>query len=153
MREREIAKFIPWGPASIQVAISKKSPYISHSHRVSGLMLANHTSVATLFKRIVLQYDKMRKRNAYLEGYKKEAMFADGLGEFDEARAVVMDLIADYEEAEMETYIDPTIGVGKDGQKTDIPWWWNEVSTEKLMRIFFFFPDSSTLFFPLYLST
>ncbi|MCJ1349263.1 gamma-tubulin [Peltigera leucophlebia] len=119
MREREIAKFIPWGPASIQVAISKKSPYISHSHRVSGLMLANHTSVATLFKRIVLQYDKMRKRNAYLEGYKKEAMFADGLGEFDEARAVVMDLIADYEEAEMETYIDPTIGVGKDGQKTD----------------------------------
>lgn len=121
MREREIAKFIPWGPASIQVAISKKSPYISHSHRVSGLMLANHTSVATLFKRIVLQYDKMRKRNAYLEGYKKEAMFADGLGEFDEARAVVMDLIADYEEAEMETYIDPTIVVGKDGQKTDIP--------------------------------
>lgn len=61
----------------------------------------------------------MRKRNAYLEGYKKEAMFADGLGEFDEARAVVMDLIADYEEAEMETYIDPTFGVGKDGQKTD----------------------------------
>lgn len=61
----------------------------------------------------------MRKRNAYLEGYKKEAMFADGLGEFDEARAVVMDLIADYEEAEMETYIDPTVGVGKDGQKTD----------------------------------
>lgn len=48
-------------------------------------------------------------------------MFADGLGEFDEARAVVMDLIADYEEAEMETYIDPTIVVGKDGQKTDIP--------------------------------
>lgn len=120
MREREIAKFIPWGPASIQVAISKKSPYISHSHRVSGLMLANHTSVATLFKRIVLQYDKMRKRNAYLEGYKKEAMFADGLGEFDEARAVVMDLIADYEEAEMETYIDATVGVSKDGQKTDM---------------------------------
>lgn len=128
MREREIAKFIPWGPASIQVAISKKSPYISHSHRVSGLMLANHTSVATLFKRIVLQYDKMRKRNAYLEGYKKEAMFADGLGEFDEARAVVMDLIADYEEAEMETYIDPTFGVGKDGQKTDTSWWRDEAS-------------------------
>ena len=70
-------------------------------------MLANHTSVATLFKRIVVQYDKMRKRNAYLEGYKKEAPFADGLGEFDEARAVVMDLIGEYEEAETETYLDP----------------------------------------------
>lgn len=121
MRERDIAKFIPWGPASIQVAISKKSPYISHTHRVSGLMLANHTSIATLFKRIVLQYDKMRKRNAYLEGYKKEAMFADGLGEFDEARAVVMDLIADYEEAELETYIDPVQATKEGGrEKTDM---------------------------------
>ena len=70
-------------------------------------MLANHTSIATLFKRIVVQYDKMRKRNAYLDGYKKEAPFADGLGEFDEARAVVMDLIAEYEEAETEAYLDP----------------------------------------------
>lgn len=73
-------------------------------------MLANHTSVATLFKRIVVQYDKMRKRNAYLEGYKKEAPFADGLGEFDEARAVVMDLIGEYEEAETENYLDPDKG-------------------------------------------
>ena len=73
-------------------------------------MLANHTSVATLFKRIVVQYDKMRKRNAYLEGYKKEAPFADGLGEFDEARAVVTDLIAEYEEAETDKYLDPDKG-------------------------------------------
>jgi len=76
-------------------------------------MLANHTSVATLFKRIVVQYDKMRKRNAYLEGYKKEATFADGLGEFDEARAVVMDLIGEYEEAETESYLDPDKGKEK----------------------------------------
>lgn len=76
-------------------------------------MLANHTSVATLFKRIVVQYDKMRKRNAYLEGYKKEATFADGLGEFDEAKAVVQDLIAEYEEAETEAYLDPEKGKGQ----------------------------------------
>lgn len=52
----------------------------------------------------------MRKRNAYLEGYKKEAAFADGLGEFDEARAVVMDLVGEYEEAETEGYLDPEKG-------------------------------------------
>ncbi|KAL8901741.1 MAG: hypothetical protein Q9207_005052 [Kuettlingeria erythrocarpa] len=110
IRERRLATFIPWGPASIQVALTKKSPYLPNTHRVSGLMLANHTSVATLFKRIVVQYDKMRKRNAYLEGYKKEAPFADGLGEFDEARAVVQDLISEYEEAETEAYLDPEKG-------------------------------------------
>jgi len=48
IRERKLATFIPWGPASIQVALTKKSPYIPMNHRVSGLMLANHTSIATV---------------------------------------------------------------------------------------------------------
>ena len=97
------------------MALTKKSPYLPNTNRVSGLMLANHTSVATLFRRIVAQYDKMRKRNAYLEGYKKQAPFADGLGEFDDARAVVMDLIGEYEEAETESYLDPDKSSGKEG--------------------------------------
>ncbi|MCJ1476967.1 gamma-tubulin [Lambiella insularis] len=113
IRERSLATFIPWGPASIQVALTKKSPYLANTHRVSGLMLANHTSVASLFRRIVVQYDKMRKRNVFLEGYKKEAIFADGLGEFDEAHAVVMDLIGEYEEAETESYLNPDKGSEK----------------------------------------
>ena len=108
-----MATFIPWGPASIQVALTKKSPYLANTHRVSGLMLANHTSVATLFKRIVVQYDKMRKRNVFLEGYRKEAPFAEGLGEFDEARAVVAELIGEYAEAETESYLDPDKGKDK----------------------------------------
>ncbi|KAL6235951.1 hypothetical protein BDW75DRAFT_250512 [Aspergillus navahoensis] len=110
IRERRLASFIPWGPASIQVALTKKSPYIHNTHRVSGLMLANHTSVATLFKRIVQQYDRLRKRNAFLEQYKKEAPFQDGFDEFDEARAVVMDLVGEYEAAERENYLDPDVG-------------------------------------------
>ena len=48
IRERKLAQFIPWGPASIQVALSRKSPYIQSAHRVSGLMLANHTSISTV---------------------------------------------------------------------------------------------------------
>ena len=45
-----------------------------------------------------------------MDGYKKEAPFADGLGEFDEARSVVQDLIQEYEEAETEAYLDPEKG-------------------------------------------
>ena len=45
IRERHLANFIPWGPASIQVALSRKSPFVETSHKVSGMMLANHTSV------------------------------------------------------------------------------------------------------------
>ena len=50
IRERKLADFIPWGPASIQVALSKKSPYITTQHRVSGLMLANHTGISSVWR-------------------------------------------------------------------------------------------------------
>ena len=48
IRERKLAQFIPWGPASIEVALSRKSPYIQSAHRVSGLMLANHTNISSV---------------------------------------------------------------------------------------------------------
>lgn len=69
------------------------------------MMLSNHTSISTLFRRIVGQYDRLRKRNAFLEQYKREEPFRDGLGEFDTAREVVMDLIAEYEAAERPDYL------------------------------------------------
>ena len=106
IRERKLVDFIPWGPASIQVALSRKSPYIESANKVSGLMLANHTSMAQLFGRTINQYDKLRKRNAFLEQYRREPMFADGLEEFDSAREVVTDLIEEYKAAETEDYIN-----------------------------------------------
>jgi len=48
IRERKLVQFIPWGPTSIQVALSRSSPYVQSSHRVSGLMLANHTSICSV---------------------------------------------------------------------------------------------------------
>ncbi|KAM0303338.1 hypothetical protein ACHAPM_004133 [Fusarium culmorum] len=119
IRERRLATFIPWGPASIQVALTKRSPYIPMSHRVSGLMLANHTSIATLFKRILRQYDGMRKRNAFMEGYKKTAPFSENLNEFDEARQVVADLIGEYEAAEDADYLNPDAGEKPASIETD----------------------------------
>ncbi len=32
----------------VQVALSRKSPYVKTAHKVSGLMMANHTSIATV---------------------------------------------------------------------------------------------------------
>jgi len=105
IRERQLANFIPWGPASIQVALTRKSPYLAASHRVSGLMLANHTSIASLFKRMLDQYDRLRKRNAFLDQYKKEKMFENGFEEFDDSRAVVEELLREYKACESPDYI------------------------------------------------
>lgn len=83
-------------------------------------MLANHTGISTLFKRIVFQYDRLRKRNAFLEQYKREEPFRDGLAQFDEAREVVMDLIGEYEEAEKPDYLSGGAG-GADGANGGAP--------------------------------
>lgn len=56
------------------------------------------------------QYDGMRRRNAFIENYKRTAPFADNLNEFDEAREVMQDLIAEYEAAEDANYLNPDAG-------------------------------------------
>jgi len=106
IRERKLANFISWGPASIQVALSKKSPYVETANKVSGLMLANHTSIYSLFERVIKQYEKLRKRNAFLDNYKKETIFKDNLDEFDDSKEIVESLIDEYKAAEKPDYID-----------------------------------------------
>jgi tubulin gamma len=105
IRDRKMARFIDWGPASIQVALSRKSPYVKSAHRVSGLMMANHTSIASLFAKSMKSYDTLRKRNAFLEQYRKQPMFSDGLEEFDSSREVVQSLIDEYRASERSDYL------------------------------------------------
>ena len=52
------------------------------------------------------QYDKLRKRNAFLEQYKKEALGSDALEEFDSSREVVQNLIAEYQACETPDYVN-----------------------------------------------
>ncbi|CAG5128652.1 unnamed protein product [Candidula unifasciata] len=105
IRERKLAQFIPWGPASIQVALSRKSPYIQTAHRVSGLMLANHTNISHLFDRILKQYDKLRKREAFMDQFKKEDIFKDNLDEFDDSRESLQQLVDEYNAATRPDYL------------------------------------------------
>ena len=121
IRERKLASFIEWGPASIQVALSRSSPYIKSSHRVSGLMLANHTSIRHLFNRTLSQFDKMYKMSAYTQSYKDYPMFtrtnAKGIEEFnpeefEDAREVVGAVSEEYAACERVDYIEPIDGVG-----------------------------------------
>eukprot|EP00245_Coleochaete_scutata_P011319 TRINITY_DN4177_c0_g6_i1.p1 TRINITY_DN4177_c0_g6~~TRINITY_DN4177_c0_g6_i1.p1 ORF type:complete len:280 (+),score=41.73 TRINITY_DN4177_c0_g6_i1:129-842(+) len=106
IRERKLASFIEWGPASIQVALSRKSPYVQTSHRVSGLMLASHTSIRHLFSRCISQYEKLRHRQAFLDNYRKFPMFEDNdLSEFDDSREIVQSLVDEYKACESPDYI------------------------------------------------
>ena len=98
--------FIPWGPASIQVALARKSPYLPNRHKVTGFMLANHTSMAELFERLLNQYDRIKSRNAFLDNYRREAVFQDSLDEFDQSREVCQNLIDEYRACEQSDYVN-----------------------------------------------
>merc|ERR1712216_773590 len=105
IRERKLANFIEWAPASIQVALSRKSPYVKTAHRVSGLLLANHTSIRHLFSKCLTQYDKLMRRKAFLDQYRREPMFAEDLSEFDDSAEVVQQLIDEYKACESPDYV------------------------------------------------
>lgn len=99
--------FIPWGPASIQVALARKSPYLQHRHKVSGFMLANHTSMAELFERLLKQYDRIKSRNAFLDNFRREECFEGSMmEEFDHSREVVQSLVDEYRACERPDYVN-----------------------------------------------
>jgi tubulin gamma len=112
IRERKLANFITWGPASVQVALSRKSPYLKTAHRVSGLMMANHTSIAVLFERIQRQFDKLYEKRAFLDNYRRQPMFEDGFEEFDDSYEVVRGLAEEYHAAEGDDYVSWGGGIG-----------------------------------------
>lgn len=106
IRERKLVNLIEWGPASIQVALSKSSPYVETKHKVSGLMLANHTNIRSLFDKILKQYKAMRLKKAYIMNYEKYDIFHNDLEEFDSSKEVVEQLIDEYKAAERVNYVD-----------------------------------------------
>jgi|TARA_B110000208_G_C11686917_1_gene400864 hypothetical protein len=69
-------------------------------------MIANHTSIGNIFALTLQQFDKLFRKGAFLENYKKEAMFSDGLDEFEESREVVQRLVDEYKACSRPDYID-----------------------------------------------
>jgi tubulin gamma len=114
IRERKLVNLIEWGPASLQVALSKKSPYIETKHKVSGLMLANHTNIRGLFTKILNDYKPLRTHKAFMVNYEKYEPFATDLSEFDDSKEVVEGLIDEYKNAERANYVDWNDDLGND---------------------------------------
>ena len=94
IRERLQVAVVPWGPASIQVALARRSPYVASSHRVSGLMIANHTGIKGLLSRMLRQYDQLKRSNAYVSNFLKSSVISDNHTEFNAAREAAVQLVS-----------------------------------------------------------
>lgn len=56
----------------MRCCVTKPTPYIPRDHRVSGLLLANHSRFGTVFDEIGANYDRLYSKNAYIERYQKD---------------------------------------------------------------------------------
>lgn len=68
-------------------------------------MMANHTGISSLFTRALAQYDKLRKRGAFLDQFRREDIFKDDLTELDNSRDVIDCLAQEYEAATKSNYL------------------------------------------------
>jgi tubulin gamma len=75
--------------------------------------------MAELFDRLLGQYDKIRRRNAFMDNYRREPMFSDSLDEFDSARETVQCLVDEYRACERKDYVDYDYGAAK-GDNGDV---------------------------------
>lgn len=91
---RRAINFVEGIPPFYITAVSKKKPVFN---RVSGLSLQNTTGVTGLLKKIASQFDQLKKRNAFVEMYKK---FEADLGLFDTSRECLQEIIENYEKNE-----------------------------------------------------
>jgi tubulin gamma len=94
---------------AIQVTLSKQSPYVKSAHRVSGLMLANHTSIRLLIEKCLRSFRKLFPK-FYVDHYKGFSLFNDTAGnlvldEFEDAADVVQDLCDEYKACEDDGYV------------------------------------------------
>lgn len=99
VQDKQNIEFVPWMPPSFHAVLCQEETAITS--QVSGLSLVNSTGIATLLRKICLQYDKLKKKNAFIEMYRS---FLDGLDEFDASRSVVESVIEAYERCELTTF-------------------------------------------------
>ena len=83
----------------------QEESFVESPHKVSGLMIANHTSIANLFERGMRQYDRLRKRGAFIKNYTENESF-----NFEEANlmiaTVVKGLIDEYRASQRADYVE-----------------------------------------------
>ena len=74
-------------------------------HKVSGMMLANNTSIRGNFEDLHKKYSKLMSRKANTFKYEQTKPFGGTLDEFNESEECIKSLIEEYKAAEHDNYV------------------------------------------------
>lgn len=108
VKAHQRVQFVPWTSSTIHIAMLKRSPFFEAKRSpVNGLLLSNNTSIVTLFKKVISQYDRLMRRLAFIESYKRyDNEGFDIVDEFQESRDMVELLIDEYTASESMSYLE-----------------------------------------------
>ncbi|VEU22613.1 DEKNAAC103581 [Brettanomyces naardenensis] len=128
IKARERIQFAPWSSSAIHVAVGSKSPFIAKGDTretndiVSGLMLANSTSILPILRQVANQYDQLMHRNAFLNNYLNsdyDTEVGDIMDEFNDSREVLENQIAEYQLSESINYLNEVDEEDEEGGKVE----------------------------------
>jgi tubulin beta len=101
-------QFVEWIPNRVMSSICSVSPPYRNSS-MSGTMMLNTTSINGSLRKVLVNFEKMYKRKAFVHWYTNEGM---DIQEFEEAQANLNDLISEYQQ-----YADA--GSGEDDEEME----------------------------------
>jgi tubulin gamma len=96
-------KYIQWGSVFIDITNLNLTKNVETTLR-NETCLFNHSTTKKLFADTVVQYDILRKRNAFLNNYLKNFSSGDGMELFTDAKETVLSLIQEYEQTETSVF-------------------------------------------------
>jgi len=131
IRDQSLVDFVTWTPACIQTCISynpnddePKSPApfesenkenipgvqqssFSPKSRITGAMISNHSSISKIFRKILTQFNQLKKSKAYLKNFLNDDFDDAGLEEaLNSAKENVDNLIQTYHDATNDNFLD-----------------------------------------------
>lgn len=106
--------FVPWTNLSIHMVSGRKSRFMQSDNpkQLSGLQLSNNTSIASVFTKILKQYDLLAKREAYINSYTDNNSAEERhrvLDMLNECKESVLSVIDEYRVAQTMGYLDDEI--------------------------------------------
>eukprot|EP00477_Mikrocytos_mackini_P001883 GAHX01002048.1.p1 GENE.GAHX01002048.1~~GAHX01002048.1.p1 ORF type:complete len:476 (-),score=92.88 GAHX01002048.1:24-1451(-) len=106
IRKNKNIKFFDWIPTGLRTTINTTSPYLEGENHTGGFMYINNSSCVKALEKTLNDFDKLKKKKAFLSEFKKVDLDIDIMGEMEDAREVVFDMIDEYKNTEQEDYLN-----------------------------------------------
>lgn len=107
LKSQSRLEFVPWTANSIGVVLGNKG--VRDNSKFAGIQISNNTSIATVFTKILRQYDLLAKREAYINYYTENNSNEDRgrvMDIFNECKDLILGTIDEYKSCQYSNYLD-----------------------------------------------